>query len=334
MIERKLATIRKIDEIKSIPDADRIETAVLGGWEVVVQKDHYNRGDLVVYCEIDSFLPVTLVDLTPKNHKPKVYNGVEGNVLKTVRLRGQISQGLILSLSSCGDIETEEGMDVTELLGVVKYEKPIPACLSGIAKSYNPSEFPPPDALRIQNITNWTELSSKMYFVTEKAEGSAMSAGLLNNEFIVCTKQVNLLEDAKNSLWIQARRYQIEEKLRAHNLDNIIIQGELVGSKIEGNHYEMKEHDFFVFGIYDVNKRAYIPPLEQKKLVEKLELKHVPIVNERFIPHGMTIQEVLELADGISDLNPNKLREGLVFKSHDGMIQWKAVSNKYLMGEK
>lgn len=333
MSERKLATIRKIDEIKPIPDADRIETAVLGGWEVVVRKGEFNRSDLVVYCEIDSFIPTSLVDLTPKNHTPKLYNGIEGNVLKTVRMRGQISQGLVLSCDK-NKIIPQEGMDVTDILGIVKYEKPIPACLSGIAKGYNPSQFPKPDAQRVQNIPNWTEASSKMYFVTEKIEGAAMSAGLLNNEFIVCTKQVNLFEDSKNSLWIQARKYQIEEKLRKYNLDNIIIQGEIAGSGIEGNHYEMKNHDFFVFGIYDVNKGAYLPPLEQKQLVEKLELKHVPIVNERFIPYGMTIQEVLELADGFSDLNPSKLREGLVFKSYDGKEQWKAVSNRYLMGGK
>jgi RNA ligase (TIGR02306 family) len=92
---RKLASVRKIDEIRPIEGADAIEAAVVGGWVVVAKKSEFTAGDLAVYLEIDSFVPTELAPfLTKPGHFPKEFNGVKGERLRTVKLRGQVSQGL------------------------------------------------------------------------------------------------------------------------------------------------------------------------------------------------------------------------------------------------
>ena len=99
MTERKMATIRRIDTIGPIEGADAIEVATVGGWKVVVKKGDFAPGDLAVYCEIDSFIPTKIAPfLTKPDHYPKVFEGVEGERLKTVRLRKTLSQGLLLPL--------------------------------------------------------------------------------------------------------------------------------------------------------------------------------------------------------------------------------------------
>jgi tRNA-binding EMAP/Myf-like protein len=163
-MERKLASIRRIKEISPIDGADKIEVVKVDGWQVVVGKDvEYKAGDLVIYCEIDSFLPIREEFEFLRKTSYRKMGGIEGFRLKTIRLRGVISQGLILPLSVLegggemrigiskqphGDqlqlgpyddaLIIEEGTDVTEILGIVKFELPIPAQLSGKVKGNFP----------------------------------------------------------------------------------------------------------------------------------------------------------------------------------------------------
>ena len=141
MMERKLATVKKITNIRPIEGADMIELATVGGWNVVVGKDVGHKvGDMVVYCEIDSFLPIRDEFEFLRKSSFKKMGEQEGFRLKTIKLRGQVSQGLILPISvvpitqfaTAHDLP--EGLDVTEMLGIVKYEPPIPAELSGKVK--------------------------------------------------------------------------------------------------------------------------------------------------------------------------------------------------------
>ena len=122
--ERKLATIRKINELTPIEGADKIELATIDGWKVVVAKDvNHKVGDLIVYCEVDSFLPIREeFEFLRKTSYKKMSDGTEGFRLKTIRLRGQVSQGLILPINIFGDFgwTAYEGIDVTEKLGIVK----------------------------------------------------------------------------------------------------------------------------------------------------------------------------------------------------------------------
>jgi len=107
---RKLASIRKIADILPIENADAIEVAVVDGWSVVTKKGEYQPGDLAVYFEIDSFVPEHLAPfLTKGNAKAKEYEGIIGNRLRTVKLRGVTSQGLLLKIEDCFDIVIQNG---------------------------------------------------------------------------------------------------------------------------------------------------------------------------------------------------------------------------------
>lgn len=100
MTERKLATIRRIAEVKSIEGADLIEAVRVDGWWVVAKKGEFPVDSLAVYMEVDSFVPTGIAPfLTKSGHEPKEYEGVKGERLRTVKLRGQLSQGLLLPIS-------------------------------------------------------------------------------------------------------------------------------------------------------------------------------------------------------------------------------------------
>lgn len=349
---RKLASIRKIDEIRPIAGADAIECAVLGGWTVVVKRNEYAVGDLAIYCEVDGFIPTKVAPfLTKEGSEPREYNTVKGERLRTVRLRGQLSQGLLLPLQKVvneiaydypyaaleldnGNVAcVKEGDDVTELLGIQKWEPPIPACLAGQVAGPWPSLVQKTDQERVQNLRNeWDTITEYTYEVTEKLEGSSMTAGVVNDEFVVCSRNMNLRETPENSLWQQARRYKIEEKLREFNLNNIVVQGEIIGEGIQGNYYNIKGQDFYVFDILDLSTGKYLLPEQRRDLVNKLGLKHVPVIEEtRKILGSNGIGLLLLEADGYSRINVQKLREGIVFKRVDGPEHFKAVSNKYLL---
>lgn len=150
---RKLATIKKIDNITSIEGAEMVCIYSVGGRKVVDSIGKYNVGDLVVYCEIGSFIPNTIAPfLTDSDRFPKEYLGVKGECLKTKKLHGVISQGLLLPTQkevngyryeypycALDDIRQntvclKEGEDASPYLGIVKYAPPLPAQLAGQAK--------------------------------------------------------------------------------------------------------------------------------------------------------------------------------------------------------
>lgn len=149
---RKMATIRRIDEIRPIEGADAIECAVVGGWTVVVKRGEFQPGDTAVYCEIDSWIPHEVAPFLSKGQEPREYNGIRGERLRTVRLRGQLSQGLLLKPADVMDAKafTLAGMggDVSELLNIQKWEAPIPAQLAGDVKGAFPSFIPKTDQER------------------------------------------------------------------------------------------------------------------------------------------------------------------------------------------
>lgn len=137
---RKLASIQKIKALEPIEGADAIEKATVLGWQLVVKKQQFLKGEKVVYCEIDSVMP----------DKPEFeFLKPRGMRIKTVRLRGQVSQGICFPLSILpNDFQIIEDADCTEVLGISKYEPAMPACLSGIAKGKFPSFIPKTDETR------------------------------------------------------------------------------------------------------------------------------------------------------------------------------------------
>lgn len=155
-MERKLVTIRTVDAVDPIPDADAIEVATIGGWQVVVKKNDVKAGDKVVYFEIDSFLP----DGNPAwqflvDKQGREFNGVRGHRLRTVKLRGQISQGFIVPLSAVPQItDPQEDVDYAQALGVVKWDPPLPAELAGQVEGLFPGFIRKTDQERCQNLVN------------------------------------------------------------------------------------------------------------------------------------------------------------------------------------
>ena len=136
---RKLATIRTIDELRPIEGADAIECATVGGWKVVAQKGLYKEGDLAVYFEIDSWIPTELAPFLSKGKEPREFEGIKGERLRTIKLRGQLSQGLLMPLAEVIAIAgctspIQEGDDVSEWLNIQKWEKPMNAQLAGLAR--------------------------------------------------------------------------------------------------------------------------------------------------------------------------------------------------------
>ena len=327
---RKMATVRRIDAINPIPDADSIECAVLGGWKVVTKKGEYKPGDLAVYCEIDSWIPNELAPFLSKG-EPKEYNGVKGERLSTVRLRKQLSQGLLLPLVCLGRLIVKEGTDVSEELGIRKWEAPVSPQLAGQVKGTFPSQIPKTDQERVQNLKRELENYDSVFFeVTEKMEGSSMTCYLIDGEFGVCSRNMDLKRDENNTFWKVAIEEDIEQKLRAYRADNIALQGELIGPGIQGNIYNLISHHFKVFDVYDIQEGYYLLPEDRKTFVDATGLKHVPVLGTHLLVDP-DIDSILLAAEGKSLLNPNQEREGVVYKSMNSQFSFKAISNKYLL---
>lgn len=325
---RKMATVRRIDAINPIPDADSIECAVIGGWKVVTKKGEYKPGDLAVYCEIDSWIPNELAPFLSKG-EPKEYNGIKGERLRTVRLRKQLSQGLLLPYSILGRIGAEDE-DVSEELNIQKWEAPVNPQLAGQVKGNFPSRIPKTDQERVQNLSKELEQYADLVFeVTEKLEGSSMTCYMIENEFGVCSRNLDLKRDENNTFWKVAIEQDIEAKLRKARIANAAIQGELIGPGIQGNIYNLTKHTFRVFDIYDIEAGEYLLPETRKDVVKELGIPHAPVLGYFNLVAHMDF--LLETAEGKSFLNDKQEREGLVYKAAQGQFSFKAISNKYLL---
>ena len=231
------------------------------------------------------------------------------------------------------DIDT----DVTELLGIIKYEKPIPANMTGIMKGNFPSFIPKTDETRIQGLTReYTSYKNHdgKYYAAEKLEGSSITQYFNIDKFGVCSRNIDLQKPdniEENTFWKVTEQLDIENKIKDLGL-NIALQGELIGEGIQGNIYKIKGQTIRYYNVFDIDKREYYDLDKFKSFITDLGLQTVPILDEDFVLPD-TIQELVQLADGESQLH-NCLREGLVIRSHDRTISFKSISNKYLNNEK
>ena len=334
---RKMATIRRIDALRPIVGADAIECAIVGGWTCVVKKGEYTAGDLAVYCEIDSWIPYEVAPFLSKGNFPHVYNEVKGERLRTVKLRGQLSQGLLLPLSTLTMVESEllEGLDVSFPLGIAKYEAPIPASLAGEVKGMFPSRIPKTDQERIQNLSTELEewkAAKLTWEVTEKLDGSSMTVYIIDGEVGVCSRNLDLKPNKDNSLWATAYKNEIDVKL-IQSLSNLAIQGELVGNGIQGNIYKMRDQEFYVYDIYDIDAGRYFTPAERVAYCKVWDIKHVPVFKSDFMLTTETVADLLQMAEGKSVMGDiaGPEREGVVYKCNEKQVSFKAISNKFLL---
>lgn len=334
---RKLATVRKIKQIKEHPNADRLELAIVDGWQCIIEKGRYKTGEKVIYCEIDSFLPIKEEFEFLRKSSYKKMGGHEGFRLKTIRLRGELSQGLILPLSLLlPESNFEIGQDVTEMLGIQKYEPPIPAQLVGEIVGYFPSFIKKTDEERVQNLPDLSFFEKRDWYISEKLDGTSCTIFFNKGEFGVCSRNLQLKEDLNNTYWKIAKKYSLKEKMQILNDSeetNFAIQGEIVGEGIQGNKYNIKGQDFFVFNIFDIDIQEYVSKDDMEYIAGQLGLKIVPRVNEILV--DFNVDSLLKMADGKSVLNKDTWREGLVFVSdYPNRVSFKVISNKFLEKEK
>ncbi len=360
---RKLASIKRISKLEPIEGADKIELAHVGGWKVVVAKDvGHKEGDLVVYCEIDSYLPIEPeFEFLRKSSYKKLVDGSEGFRLKTIKLRGQVSQGLILPLRDAYaifkrntpnlDMTWFEGLDVSDMLGIVKYEPPMPAELAGKVKGYFPSFIRKTDEERVQNLKDeyneWVVTSKHQFYATEKLDGSSATFYVKDGAFGVCSRNLELAEPEdfvpgmvmcadgierpkqENTFWKVAREMNIKEKLLSTGR-NLCIQGELIGEGIQKNPYKIKGHTVRFYNVFDIDKQERLPLHEFINIIKGIGFETVPILGIEFtLPD--TIEELLKQAEGKSVLNASTEREGIVIRSIDTTVSFKAISNKFLL---
>jgi len=355
---RKLATVAKIEEIKPIEGADAIEVTRIRGWNVVVKKGEFKVGDLCIYCEIDSVLPALEPFEFLRNKKFRI---------KTIKLRGQVSQGIAFPLSvleevtngkillspgnpsvslaitqknKLNKIPLSEEFDLTSIMGIVKWEPNIPANLAGKMKGNYPSHSIKTDEERIENLTKkYEELKTHKFYITEKLDGSSETIYLNDDVFGVTSRNIDLIETPDNTFWKVARELNIEEKMRTyakeHGLRNFNLQGELIGEGIQGNKYGLKGQTIRFFRSFDIDKYEFSDYEVFVDMIAEMELETVPVLGIVELPE--TIDELKKFVQGKSKLNPKIEREGIVFVSVDfdkrrqGRLSFKGISSKFLL---
>jgi RNA ligase (TIGR02306 family) len=330
---RKLATIRQIAEVAPIENADQIERVRIDGWWCVSKKNEFKAGDSCCYFEVDSLLPTVepFLFLENKGRKKTILEGkeIEGYRLKTIKLRGSISQGLALPLSSFSGLPTTElGADVSEYLNVIKYEAPIPACLTGEVKGSFPGFIPKTDEERVQNLLDLLPLHKGHEFsMTEKVDGTSATYYKHQGEFGVCGRNWELRETEANLYWRMARLYKLEEKLP----DGIAIQAEIIGEGVQANPLKIQGQQLRLFYVYSITSSEYFSTNEMMDWAQRLEIEHVPYLGTLTFEH--TVEQLLEMANRNSSINKDRGAEGIVFRLNASgpKISFKSISNKYLL---
>jgi RNA ligase (TIGR02306 family) len=329
---RTLATIQTIAELLPIENADAIELARVLGWHVVVKKSEFNVGDLCVYAEVDSVFPNTnpQFDFLQTCHWR----------IKTKKLRGVYSQGIVFSLDILPIDEKEifVGRDVTEDLGIVKYDPPeVGANLGGEVVGSFPSFLHKTDETRVQVLQRLlTSNVGLKCMYTEKVDGTSSTFYVNNGVFGVCSRNMELRE-GDNAYWQIARQHDIENKLRATG-KNIAIQGEILGSGIQGNKYKFKDGDreLFLFNIFDIDNDRYLGYQDFIITAAQLNIKTVPYCGSLVITDD--IDALVQQSIGQSLLNKDTKREGIVIRPLNemndpylGRISFKAINPEFLV---
>lgn len=337
MTDRQLATVRVIDDISPIEGADRIEVAKVGGWNVVVGKGDFSAGEKVIYFEIDSALPLEdsrFEHLAPRGSR--IVDDKPVHVLRTIRLRGVYSQGLVMPLRDfepeVSHVEHHGNASLDEVLGINKWEPPVPASVGGQIAGGFIGGVPKTDAQRVQNLSPGQYqqlLDDGRWAFTEKIDGTS---GTFYNDpeegIRAASRNWELKRTEDQVHWMMVDKY---------NLDLIIpegwvVQGEVAGPGIQKNPLALKEVSLFVFRVIDDAGRdvpRILWPLGIKSLA-------APVYKDLTLPP--TIEEAVEMINGIKSLvTPGRLTEGVVVWDVDGREfsflgrpGFKCISNKYL----
>ncbi len=342
---RKLASIQRIWKIEPIDGADKIELAHVLGWQCVVNKGQFLPMDIGVYFEIDSFLPIReeFEFMRSSSYKKTDIMG-EGFKLRTMRFRGQISQGLLLPVSQFPEIPStvEVGDDVTELLGVRKWEIEERATTGGTVIGTLPYDIPHTDETRVQeNPELINAFAGLEYYISTKMDGSSHSIGIDENGFHVTGHNYEYKDDGASSFYnlVKERKYQerVEALVKDLGLRTLTIQGELCAPGIQRNRLRLAKPEWYVFTIRENGKRVGLNRMLE--LCKMLDFVHVPIeeVDVDLPSKYPTVEALLERADG--EYPNGGKKEGIVIRPTEPVfcplisasLSMKVVSNKYLL---
>lgn len=351
-MERKLATIQKIISIEPIENADKIEKAKVMGWQCVVKKDEFKPGQLCIYCEIDSLLP----------DKPEFeFLRSKKFRIKTQKMRGIISQGIIFPLEILPEhdrlVITEEyhingnehiiGQDVTEKLGIKKYEPPISPQLMGQAKGNFPTHIvPKTDEIRLQSaIGVLDEIYGKDVYITEKEDGTSFTAYYKDGVYGFCSRNLEQKNEPTNqSIYYKiSQHYYLENKLSEYYYKNgvhLAIQGEITGDGINKNPLGLPRNtnQLHIFNVWDIDKQKYFDIEDANDIVHKLGLTPVKMIE--CWKFDYTLEQLIEKAKGKYYGTKNNI-EGIVVRPiHEcysetlqGRMSIKVMNNDYLLKE-
>lgn len=306
----KLASIQTIKSVRHHPNADRLDLVEVLGWQAVVKRNEFQIGDKVVFICIDTIVPKQPWSsfLAEKDNPEKPIR------LKNIRLRGEYSSGLVLPMSVLSNFEGnfDEGIDVTDLLGVTKYEKLIPACLAGQAKGGFPTHLIPTtdEENGLSNPDIVEEVLKHPITITRKYDGSSCTIIIENGEITnVCSRKLDLKETEGNAFWRVARELVIPKGWSG------IIQGECCGPGIQNNIHGFTKPTLIIFQIKKDN--AWLDYVSMGLEIEKLHGEIVEHLNW-LIDLPADLKQLQNFADAlIVSPNNHKPSEGIVVRPRD-----------------
>lgn len=338
---RKLATLQAVKEIIPIENADAIEIAKVMGWDVVVKKNEFKTGDLGVFFEIDSFLPEIeryefMRDSSFKNN-PLVGRGF---LVKTRKLRGVFSQGLLLPLDKFPEIDftgMEIGTDLTKELNVKEFEATEGTDIFGnTIERFHPI-IQKTDELRLQSAGYLGEaLKGHPYYISEKIEGTSGTLSSENGNIRIFTRNNEIKDEKKSLLWNLVRNKGIIDVLK--NCEDIFLQFEIYGPKIMGNKLKVDKLDFRFFNLGNPKTGEYYDFADWDEILERTKLKNV-VQSVKILEKGDNFQYSLDELQEISNGNYDNAgqREGIVIRPQREMkvngerLSFKVLNNKYLL---
>ena len=340
MEKRKLASVQYVHHITPIEGADRIECVHVLGWQCVANKGDFHVGDHCVYFEVDSFLPICdrFEFLRSSSFKKSEILG-EGFRLKTLKFRGQISQGLVQPLSILPEGNYDLGQDVTDILGVRKWEIEERVTNSGTIIGELPYGVPQTDELRVQS---YPDLISEFkavpaYYISTKMDGTSVTMYWEDEKFGVCGRNYEYEDNDQCAMWRYAHEHKIAELLKENNIPDVAIQGEFCGAGIQKNRLKLVKPEWYVFTVIDMKTRKRYSLPDMQELCKKIGLKMVPIEEQgEAFPYN-SIDELLERAKGKYTSGMNK--EGIVIrpvepvysKTIGSALSMKVLNNDYLL---
>lgn len=323
----KLASIELISDIKPHPNADKLELATVLGWQTVVKKGEYNVGDKIVFINIDTIVPLYHWSefLADKNNPNKPIR------IKNIKLRGEYSSGLVVSIKMFTPqfASYPVGEDVSDILGITKYIKELPANLSGDSAG----DFPTHIISKTDEDNGLSDLelvkevlSHDSITITRKLDGSSVTI-ICDNGVItqVCSRNLSK-KDTDNSLF-----WKVAKKLSIPTGWSGVIQGELMGNGVQGNQLRMEDHAIFVFQIMveKDGKRSYMTYDEMSRFcANELHCDVVPFIShlQKDKTYEMwtdPLQKLQALADS-QTLPTGKPAEGIVIRPYTYICSYKS----------